>query len=230
MLYKYNKLVRDKIPEEINNLPGKKCTYTIMDEKTYDEELDKKLLEEANEYNSDHSIEELADLMEVIQAIMKFRNISQEELDDAMLKKRMKKGAFEKRIYLKEVEENQNEEEEINFSNKQKYLYDTLSQNNSITDVQNYIKSVIALRNLDKQKIENTMLLLTEEVGELAKAIRKDATQMKVDNNQIENYTTIESEIADVYIVLNSICNILDINLFKCILDKEKININRKWL
>lgn len=229
MVYKYNKLVRDKIPEEINNMPGRKCTYAIMDEEMYDKELDKKLLEEANEYNADHSIEELADLMEVIQSIMKFRNISQEDLENAMLKKCNKKGAFEKRIFLKEVEEEPNEQEEINFENKQQYLYKNLNENCSITEIQKYIKAVLQLRNFDKQKIENAMLLLTEEVGELAKAIRKDATQMKIDNNKIQNYTTIETEIADIYIVLNSICNILDINLFKCILDKEKININRIW-
>ena len=45
MIYKYNKLVRDKIPQEINNLPNKKCKYYVMDDKKYNKELDKKLLE-----------------------------------------------------------------------------------------------------------------------------------------------------------------------------------------
>ena len=50
MIYKYNKLVRDKIPEEIEN-QGKECKYEILDDEKYSKELDKKLLEEVNEYN-----------------------------------------------------------------------------------------------------------------------------------------------------------------------------------
>ena len=74
-----------------------------------------------------------------------------------------------------------------------------------------------------------TMLLLLEEVGELAKSIRKNATNMCIDENKINHYDTIESEIADVFIVLCSVCNKLDIDLFKALKDKEEQNINRKW-
>ena len=73
------------------------------------------------------------------------------------------------------------------------------------------------------------MLLLLEEVGELAKAIRKNATNMSIDNNKINNYDTIESEVADVFIVLSSVCNKLDIDLFKSVKDKEQENIKRIW-
>lgn len=92
MIYKYNKLVRDKIPSEIKKQPGRNCSYFIMNDTEYDRALDEKLTEELNEYKADHSIEELADLMEVIAATMKFRNISREELNNAMQKKRGKKG------------------------------------------------------------------------------------------------------------------------------------------
>ena len=57
------------------------------------------------------------------------------------------------------------------------------------------------------------MLLLLEKVGELAKAIRKNATNMSIDNSKINHYDTIESEVADVFIVLSSICNKLNIDL-----------------
>ncbi len=73
------------------------------------------------------------------------------------------------------------------------------------------------------------MLLLLEEVGELAKSIRKDATNMSIDNNKINHYDTIESEVADVFIVLNSVCNKLNIDLYKAIKNKEKENIKRIW-
>lgn len=65
------------------------------------------------------------------------------------------------------------------------------------------------------------MLLLLEKVGELAKAIRKNATNMSIDNSKINHYDTIESEVADVFIVLGSICNKLNIDLYKALKDKE---------
>ena len=65
--YTYNKLVRDKIPENIDSELGRKCKY---DDTEYLKELNKKVLEEANEFIEENSIEELGDLMEVKNAIM----------------------------------------------------------------------------------------------------------------------------------------------------------------
>lgn len=108
-------------------------------------------------------------------------------------------------------------------------LWNELNENNTLQEVQKYIKEVIKIRGFEKQEIEKTMLLLLEEVGELAKAIRKNATNMSIDNNKINNYDTIESEVADVFIVLSSVCNKLDIDLFKSVKDKEQENIKRIW-
>lgn len=113
--------------------------------------------------------------------------------------------------------------------NKQVELWNELNENNTLRNVQEYVKKVIEIRGFDKQSPEQVMLLLTEEVGELAKAIRKDKTTMAVDNEKIKNYDTIESEVADVFIVLNTICNKFDIDLFTAIKNKEEKNINRKW-
>lgn len=108
-------------------------------------------------------------------------------------------------------------------------LWKNLSNENSLEEVQTYIKEVIKLRGFSKQSIEQSMLLLTDEVGELAKAIRKEKTNISIDKTKINNYDTIESEVADVFIVLCSICNQLNINLFSAIKDKEKENIERNW-
>lgn len=108
-------------------------------------------------------------------------------------------------------------------------LWEQLSDKNTLFQIQEYIKKVITLRGFQNQAIEKTMLLLMEEVGELAKAIRKDATNMKVDPNKIEHYDTIESEVADIFIVLASICNTLHLDLFTAIKEKEKENIHRTW-
>ena len=64
---KYNKLVRDRIPEIIE-ASGKSCVTEILSDKAYLRLVDAKLDEELAEYHSDQTIEELADLLEVIYA------------------------------------------------------------------------------------------------------------------------------------------------------------------
>ncbi len=116
MVYTYNKLVRDKIPEEINSMEGRKTKFRIMDENEYIKELNRKLLEESNEFVEENDIEELADVMEVMESIMKIKNIQWEEVKKIQTKKRDKKGSFDRKIYLEYVEEekrNIKEEEEL---------------------------------------------------------------------------------------------------------------------
>ena len=116
MVYTYNKLVRDKIPEEINSMEGRKAKFRIMDENEYIKELNRKLLEESNEFVEENDIEELADVMEVMESIMKIKNIQWEEVKKIQTKKRDKKGSFDRKIYLEYVEEekrNIKEEEDL---------------------------------------------------------------------------------------------------------------------
>ena len=103
-MIKYDKLIRDKIPEIIEQ-SGKKCIVEVMDNDTYIEYLDQKLNEELAEYQQDKSIEELADLLEVIYAVVAARGYSVEELERLRLEKAEKRGAFEKKLLLKSVSE-----------------------------------------------------------------------------------------------------------------------------
>ncbi len=98
----YNKLVRDRIPEIIEN-DGKTCRIEILTDEEYIKKVDAKLDEELAEYHKDQNIEELADLMEVIYAAAIARGYSVEELEAARQKKVQKRGAFAKKILLKEV-------------------------------------------------------------------------------------------------------------------------------
>ena len=98
----YNKLVRDRIPEIIEN-DGKTCRIEILTDEEYIKKVDAKLDEELAEYHKDQNIEELADLMEVIYAAAIDRGYSVEELEAARQKKVQKRGAFAKKILLKEV-------------------------------------------------------------------------------------------------------------------------------
>ena len=112
MKYIYNKLVRDKIPDTINKAEGRKANYKILSDEEYLKELDKKLFEEAHEFVEEHSVEELADLAEVISAIMKIKGISMENVMEARKIKNDKKGAFENKVYLIDVEQDYADERE----------------------------------------------------------------------------------------------------------------------
>ena len=113
--------------------------------------------------------------------------------------------------------------------NIQQGLLKKLSDKSSINEIQSYIKKVMEVRGFNKEKSSDKILLLVEEVGELAKAIRKNEKKLGIDKTKEYNYSSVESEIADVFIVLLSICDILNIDLLKVFLDKEEENIKRIW-
>lgn len=99
----YNKLIRDKIPEIIEKA-GKNYKIDIADTNLYREKLHEKLLEEALEFKNEPCIEEMADILEVIQALMQEYSISKEEVVKAKEKKAAERGAFEKKYILEYVD------------------------------------------------------------------------------------------------------------------------------
>ena len=78
---------------------GKKPITRILDNEEYLQELDKKLNEEIAEYQADKSIEEMADVLEVLFAICEARGHSVEELMKIRNGKRENRGGFEKKIF-----------------------------------------------------------------------------------------------------------------------------------
>ena len=98
----YNKLVRDKIPDIIEQ-DNKECSIRILDDVEYLKMVDAKLDEELAEYHKDQNLEELADILEVLYAATKARGHSLEELEACRAKKAEKRGAFEKKIFLESV-------------------------------------------------------------------------------------------------------------------------------
>lgn len=100
----YNKLVRDKIPEIIEN-NNQTCVTRILNNEEYLKELNKKLQEEMNEYLESGDLEELADLQEVVLAILDAKNCSHEEFENIRISKVNKRGAFKKKIFLETVED-----------------------------------------------------------------------------------------------------------------------------
>ena len=100
----YNKLVRDKIPQIIEQA-GKSCICETLPDDLYIQKLNEKLLEEVNEYLQSESVEELADIGEVMHAILAYKGISVEEFQRVRLAKFTERGGFTQKLLLKEVVE-----------------------------------------------------------------------------------------------------------------------------
>ncbi len=99
----YNKLVRDKIPAIINS-SGQKAITAVLDNNEYRKKLDEKLLEEVNEYLKSGSLEELADIAEVLYTILDLKGVSTPAFGQVMRDKTEEKGAFRKRLLLIRVD------------------------------------------------------------------------------------------------------------------------------
>ena len=98
----HNKLVRDRIPEIIE-ASGRTCVAVTLPDDAYIRALDAKLNEELAEYQQSKSLEELADLLEVMGAVVKARGYTWDDLTRVRKEKRAARGAFDKRIFLREV-------------------------------------------------------------------------------------------------------------------------------
>ena len=98
---KYNKLVRDKIPEYIKSKGGAPITH-IAEDKEYWQKLKEKLTEEINEFMEAENIEEMADILEVIDAICDYKKFDKDELQKTKNKKAEDRGKFRDKIILDE--------------------------------------------------------------------------------------------------------------------------------
>ena len=105
----YNKLVRDKIPNIIEE-KGETSVIKVLNENDYKKELEKKLYEEYKEVIEacgDERIEELADMLEVIRALASLENKNLNDIIDIADKKNKKRGAFDEKIFLEKVIESE---------------------------------------------------------------------------------------------------------------------------
>ena len=101
---KYDKLVRDRIPEIIKAAGETPVTH-LANEEEYWKKLKEKLKEEADEFLEKSNEEELSDILEVIYAICDCKNIDREKLESIRQNKAEKRGRFKKKIILDEVKE-----------------------------------------------------------------------------------------------------------------------------
>lgn len=104
MSKQYHKLVRDKIPAIIEST-GKTCRTEVLNDDAYLQLLDEKLTEELAEYQESKSLEELADLLEVMEAVVTARGYTWEQLQSVKETKKVARGGFQDKLLLLEVSE-----------------------------------------------------------------------------------------------------------------------------
>lgn len=98
---KYNKLVRDKIPEYIRDKGGNPVTH-VADGAEYWRKLKEKFSEEVEEFRKDETMEEFADLLEVMDAVADYKKFDRGKVAEFREKKTVEKGKFKDRIILDE--------------------------------------------------------------------------------------------------------------------------------
>lgn len=98
----YNKLVRDRIVEIIED-DGKVAVFRTLGPEEMEDCLQSKLQEEVAEFLEAGTLDELADIIEVIYALASNRGCNREELDSIRESKTHKRGGFTQRVFLEKV-------------------------------------------------------------------------------------------------------------------------------
>ena len=101
---KYNKLVRDKIPNIIK-ANGGECKFHVAKKDEYIDVLNEKILEEVQEFIENPCAEEIADVLEVIEAIARMHRINLDDIKSVKKKKREERGSFNLMFVLDEATE-----------------------------------------------------------------------------------------------------------------------------
>lgn len=102
-----------------------------------------------------------------------------------------------------------------------------LDETSTLRDFQKYEDNMIKTRGFEDETPQDVMLLMIEEVGELAKEVRK-TTQIKMDENATRQ-TDLKGEITDVFHYLLALCRVTNIDLLEAFQDKEERNFKRLW-
>ena len=94
-----SKLIRDNIPQIIS-ASGRQPITHIASEAEYKNALKEKLIEEVNEYLEDPTSDELADIQEVLTAMIE---LDENDVESIRLDKKARNGGFESRTILDDI-------------------------------------------------------------------------------------------------------------------------------
>jgi NTP pyrophosphatase (non-canonical NTP hydrolase)/nucleoside 2-deoxyribosyltransferase len=96
----------------------------------------------------------------------------------------------------------------------------------SLRELQDYVSRVVGERGFDYEDAKDILLLLLEEVGELARAVRK---RIGLKRGSPERENDVASELSDVVLYVLDLANNLGVDLGTSLVEKEQVNRNRRW-
>ena len=109
-----------------------------------------------------------------------------------------------------------------------KNLIENMGENTSLKQLQDYVEEMVNVRGFADETPQDCLLLLTEELGELAKEVRKSHTHIKNDTAK-NNAKDLNGEMGDVLMMLLALRRTLNVDLLQAFKEKELINCNRNW-
>lgn len=113
-------------------------------------------------------------------------------------------------------------------SDLEKLLIEMNKSKTTLEDLQKYTENMVNARGFQNETPQDIMLLMTEEVGELAKSVRK-TTNIKMDINKDNDKYDLKGEVIDVFNYLLAMCRVFDIDLLEAFKEKELRNCKREW-
>lgn len=105
---------------------------------------------------------------------------------------------------------------------------DNLNPHPSLQVLQAYVKNMVAKRGFNEETQRDKLLLMLEEFGELARALR-NKVGLKVDKKKRKLHDNVKLELADILFYLLDLSETCNIDLFEAFLEKEHLNSKRKW-
>ena len=109
-----------------------------------------------------------------------------------------------------------------------KQLIENMDENTPLKALQTYVDEMVNVRGFSEETPQDCLLLLTEELGELAKEVRKTHTHIKNDTAKVSNHS-LNGEMADVLMMLLALARTLDVDLLQAFKEKELVNCTRNW-
>ena len=113
-------------------------------------------------------------------------------------------------------------------NNYLKQLIENMDENTSLKSLQTYVDEMVNVRGFADETPQDCLLLLTEELGELAKEVRKNHTHIKNDKAKQSNHS-LNGEMGDVLMMLLALARTLNVDLLDAFKEKELENCTRNW-
>ncbi len=101
-----------------------------------------------------------------------------------------------------------------------------ITDTDSLQEIQKYIWQKNIDRGFSEEPPEKKLVMLMEESGELAKAIRQ---AIGMGFSETTTMTDIKEELADVQIILLGLASTMNVDMLEAIREKEEKNSRRNW-